>query len=317
MNSYAIVFDVGGLYIKTAVLSGGSQIVSDTYMIYPSKSKTAKDVLLAHLVDLARQQANRIIDRDYRIDGIGFAFPGPFDYDNGISYIRGIDKFESIYGVNLRSELLDRLERDPVFSRRMTPDFQIVFENDANLFALGEYAIGKAAKYGKSICITVGTGAGSAFLDGGSLVKSREDVPENGWIYNQPFRTSIVDDHISKRGIVNLMIEAGFEGTELDVKQGAELAKAGDKRAIGVFRLFGDRVGEMLEPFIRSFRPEAVIIGGQIVKSKELFIDNIRARLEPFEVGLEVTDETSVSTFAGVSSLLEQRKLTKSRARQA
>ncbi|MFC5530702.1 ROK family protein [Cohnella yongneupensis] len=317
MNSYAIVFDVGGLYIKTAVLNGGGQVVPDTYMIYPSKSKASMLEILTHIVDLARRQASRIIDKEYRIEGIGFAFPGPFDYDNGISYIQGVDKFESIYGVNLRRELMARLERDPIFARRMTEDFQIVFENDANLFALGEYAIGKAGKYDKSLCVTIGTGAGSAFLDNGELVKSRGDVPENGWIYNRPFRASIVDDYISKRGIVRLIKEAGFEIAELDVKLAAELAKAGDEQAIGVFRRFGESVAEMLVPFIQDFRPDAVVIGGQIVKSQELFIDSIQEALQPYNVVLEVTDETSVSTFAGVSRLLEQKKYAKSQAREA
>lgn len=317
MNSYAIVFDVGGLYIKTAVLNGGGQIVPDTYMIYPSKSKAPTEQLLTHFVDLAKQQSNRIIDKDYRIDGIGFAFPGPFDYDNGISRISGVDKFDSIYGVNLRAELMARLVQDPVFARRMAPDFLIVFENDANLFALGEYEIGKARLYAKSLCLTIGTGAGSAFLDKGELVRERDDVPDNGWIYNRPFGDSIVDDYISKRGIVRLMKEAGFEEPELDVKLAAELAKAGDARAIGVFERFGESVGEMLVPFLKAFRPEAVIVGGQIVKSRELFEDSIRRALEPLDIRLEVTDETSVSTFAGVSRLLDQKKLAKAHAREA
>lgn len=317
MNSYAIVFDVGGLYIKTAVLNAAGQIVPDTYMIYPSKSMARKEEILGHFVELARHQTNRIIDKDCQIEGIGFAFPGPFDYENGISYIRGVDKFDSIYEVNLRRELLARLDRDSVLARRMTPDFQIVFENDASLFALGEYAIGKAGKHAKTICITVGTGAGSAFLDGGELVKNREDVPQNGWIYNHPFQSSVVDDYISKRGILRLMQEEGFEESQLDVKLAAELAKAGDERAIRVFNRFGAMAGEMLVPFIRTFGPNAVVIGGQIVKSQELFLGSIREALQSFhvEVELEVTADTSVSTFAGVSRLLEQKKLTKLRAR--
>jgi glucokinase len=133
-------------------------------MIYPAKSKEAKDVILGHFVDMIKQQTNRIMDRHFRIEGIGFAFPGPFDYERGISYIQGVDKFESLYGVNLREELTSRIRDASFFKHKRTPDFHIVFENDANLFALGEYAAGKAGRYRKSICITIGTGTGSAFL---------------------------------------------------------------------------------------------------------------------------------------------------------
>ncbi|WP_169306606.1 ROK family protein [Cohnella pontilimi] len=306
MKKYAIVFDVGGLFIKAAVMNESGQLVPGTYMIYPSRSKEKKEELLGHLVDLVKQQANRIIARTFQIEGIGYAFPGPFDYERGISYIRAVDKFEDIYGVNLREELSHRLAQESSFAGKRAPSFRIVFENDANLFALGEYDTGKAGRFAKVICLTIGTGAGSAFLENGELVKHRKDVPDNGWIYNQPFRESVVDDYISKRGIVRLMRESGLDSDSLDVKNAAELAKAGDQRAIAVFRRFGEMVGEMLLPFLKSFQPEAVVIGGQIVKSRELFIGSTREVLRDFPVQLEVTDETSISTFAGVSRLLKQ-----------
>lgn len=307
MKKYAIVFDVGGMFIKAAVMTESGQIVPDTYMIYPSKSKEKKEILLQHLVDLVKQQMSRILARNFQIEGIGYAFPGPFDYERGVSYIRDVDKFENIYGVNLREELTHRLAQENAFAVKRSADFQIVFENDANLFALGEYAVGKAGPYARSLCLTIGTGAGSAFLEHGQLVKHRHDVPENGWIYNQPFRDSVVDDYISKRGIARLMREAGLDSGIMDVKAAADLAKSGDGKAIAVFRRFGEMVGEMLLPFLRSFRPEAIIIGGQIVKSQELFLDSTRDALKGFPVQLEVTDDTSISAFAGVSRLLKQR----------
>jgi glucokinase len=308
MKKYAIVFDVGGLYIKSAVMSESGQLVPGSYTIYPSRSKERKEELLRHFVNLILQQTSRILARTFQIEGIGFAFPGPFDYERGISYIRDVDKFEDIYGVNLREELAHRLAQESSFAGRRAPGFHIVFENDANLFALGEYESGKAGRYTKSMCLTIGTGAGSAFLERGELVKHRKDVPENGWIYNQPFRDSIVDDYISKRGIMKLMQEEGLDCETLDVKAAAELAKSGDERAAAVFRRFGEMIGEMLLPFLRSFRPEAVVIGGQIVKSKELFLDSTREALGDDPVELEVSDETSISTFSGVSRLLRLKK---------
>lgn len=310
MRKYAIVFDVGGLFVKAAVLNEAGKLVPGTYTIYPSRSKERKEELLKHLVDLTVQQTSRIIARSYQIEGIGYAFPGPFDYERGISYIRDIDKFEDIYGVNLREELTHRLAQQAAFAAKRAPDFRIVFENDANLFALGEYETGKAGRYARAMCLTIGTGAGSAFLERGELIKRRQDVPEHGWVYNQPFRESIVDDYISKRGIVRLLEESGLSGEALDVKNAAELAKAGEARAIDVFERFGAMIGEMLAPFVRSFRPEAVVIGGQIVKSGELFLGSTEAALARagLDVAIESSAETSLSTFAGVSRLLKQQK---------
>jgi len=308
MKNYAIVFDVGGLFIKAAVVGEQGKVVPGSYMIYPARSKESKEALLEHFVDLIRQQTSRIMAKAFRIEGIGFAFPGPFDYERGISYIRDVDKFENIYGVNLREELGHRLAQVSAFASKCAPGFHIVFENDANLFALGEYENGKARRYARAMCLTIGTGAGSAFLEQGQLIKHRKDVPENGWIYNQPFRDSVVDDYISKRGIVRLLRKAGFSEETLDIKQAAEMAKAGDEKAMAVFREFGAMLGEMLTPFVQTFRPEAVVIGGQIVKSMELFLDSVQEALRNDPVVIEATEETSLSTFAGVFRLLHQQK---------
>lgn len=308
MNKYAIVFDVGGLFIKAAVMDRRGQVVPGTYGIYPSRSKKSKEEILDHFIELIKQQAGFIMDRNFRIEGIGYAFPGPFDYDRGICFIEEVDKYEALFGVNVHDELLERLERESFFANKKDESFRIAFENDASLFALGEYTAGKARPYGRSICMTIGTGTGSAFLENGVLVKHRDDVPPNGWIYRQPYRESIVDDYISKRGILRILKETGTLEDDMDIKALAERAKNGEERAADVFRTFGERIGEMLIPYVRSFRPEAVIIGGQIVGSQELFLPGTRDALQEFPVAVEVTAETSLSTFAGVWRLLDQKK---------
>jgi glucokinase len=308
LNPYAIVFDVGGLFVKAAVLNRHGRVVPGTYAIYPSKSKETKDEILSYFIDLIKRQTGLIMDRNFRIGGIGYAFPGPFDYERGICLIREVDKFESLYGVNLHDELTRRLNRESFFAGKMADSCPIAFENDTSLFALGEYMFGKARPYAKSVCITIGTGTGSAFLENGVLVKHRQDVPPDGWIYREPYCDSIVDDYISKRGILRLMKEADIDAAGTDIKNLAEMAKDGHEGAARVFRTFGERIGEMLVPYVRSFRPEAVVIGGQIAGSNELFLDGTRAALREDPVVLESTEDTSISTFMGVSRLLEQKK---------
>lgn len=304
MNKYAIAFDVGGHFIKSAVLDEHGRITGGTYAIYPANSKESKHVLIEHFVNIIKQQANRILDKQFQIYGVGYAFPGPFDYPGGVSYIKGVDKFESLYGVNLRQEFLARLNADAKFAERKTGDFLIVFENDANLFALGETLIGKARFYSRSICLTIGTGAGSAFVENGALVTSRSDVPPNGWIYNEPFEDSIVDDYISKRGIMRLAGEFGIGRHVDEVRAIAEMAVQGDETARKVFHRFGQYIGLMLNRFVRSFRPDAVILGGQIAKSADLFIPGMKETLENRNLAIETVTDTSISTFAGVAKLL-------------
>jgi glucokinase len=304
MNEYTLAFDVGGLFIKSAVLNSRGAVFKDTNAIYPSKSKAEKEILLEHLVSIIHQQINQINDKSFRINGIGFAFPGPFDYENGISYMKDIDKFEHIYGVNLRAELTRRIQEIPVLRAKLSPYFQIVFENDASLFALGTLLEGSAAAGNRFMCLTLGTGAGSAFIDQGELVKDREDVPANGWIYNDPFRDSIVDDYISKRGIMRLAKERNLD-ENLDIKVMADLARSGNEAAAEVFRQFGSNLGEMVVPYLQSFRPEGLVIGGQIAKSCDLFENAFREKLGEDPVIVEFIDQTSLNTFAGVAKLLQ------------
>jgi len=304
MNKYAIAFDVGGNFIKTAVLDEQGRVLTGTYAIYPSHSKASKEEILDHFVRIIKQQTNRILDKQFQIFGVGYAFPGPFDYPNGICLIKGVDKFEHLYGVNLREEIMGRLAADDIFAGRKTKDFQVVFENDANLFALGEILNGKAGRYGRSICITIGTGTGSAFVDGGALVTTGPGVPPNGWVYNTPFGDSIVDDYISTRGILRLAADCGVGAEAAEVRAIAEMANSGEQAARRVFHRFGQLLGQMLDPFVRSFRPDAVIIGGQIAKSSDLFLAGMAETLDCTKLAVEFAEDTSLSTFAGVSKLL-------------
>ncbi|NIK78725.1 glucokinase [Paenibacillus castaneae] len=306
MNKYSIAFDVGGLFIKSAVLNEGGEIVPNSYAIFPSKSKETKEGIIEHLVFIIKQQTNGILDKEFEINGVGYAFPGPFDYDRGISYIKGIDKFEAIYGVNLYELLLDRLQRESSFHAKTSNAFQIVFDNDASLFALGEYVSGKAGCYNKSIFLTMGTGAGSAFMENGKLVKDRQDVPEHGWIYNQPFKESIIDDYISKRGILRLANELGLSTVDNEVETLAVMARNEDPRAKMLFQRLGNDIGKALNPFIEKFKPDAIILGGQITKSKDLFMNGIYETLEEKSISIECSEETSLSTFKGVANLLKQ-----------
>lgn len=306
-NVYSIAFDVGGVFIKSAVLNAAGGVLMDTIMIYPARSEEDRETLLGHLASVVEQQAAKIIDKKFVISGIGFAFPGPFDYENGVCHIRGLGKFEHIYGVNLREELMGRLLANKSMRRRMASPFSIVFENDASLFALGEWLSGEAGPYERSICITLGSGTGSAFVDCGTLVKNRGDVPPNGWVYNEPFRDSIVDDYISKRGILRLAGELGL-GLSLDVKEIADLARSGNAAAAEVFRRFGSLTGEMLRPFVARFRPQAVIVGGQIAKSADLFQDTLREALAEPDVAVRFSERANISAFVGVAKLLADRQ---------
>jgi glucokinase len=89
--------------------------------------------------------------------GMGFAMPGPFDYEKGIPLCTGDNnKYDNIYGLKVRETLLLFLD--------LPDEFTIRFMNDATAFAVGEEWFGKAIGIKKLLSITLGTLLGSAFI---------------------------------------------------------------------------------------------------------------------------------------------------------
>ncbi|MCY9517458.1 ROK family protein [Paenibacillus apiarius] len=302
MASGIIALDVGGTSIKAALVIGG-QLNEQSVKVYPSRAKESMDVIVTHLLDIIKHQA-LTMQHPHSIVGVALAFPGPFDYVRGISLMKGIDKYDAIYGVNLREELRQKIEADSELSSRFYADLRIVFENDVRAFALGQLLSGQAAAYDRSLCLTIGTGLGSAFLDHGAIVTDHEAVPDGGWIFNQPFREGIVDDYISKRGILRIASELGYQLEGMDVKELANRSRQGDRAAGEVFERFGSVFAAAMNPYNEAFRPEALILGGQIAKSFDLSMDGFR-RTASRQVEIVIVGNTSHSTFLGAASLLK------------
>ena len=48
-------------------------------------------------------------EADGSVVGVGMAIPGPFDYENGISRMQGLNKYDAIYGIPLEREIKARV----------------------------------------------------------------------------------------------------------------------------------------------------------------------------------------------------------------
>lgn len=294
---YFICLDVGGTNIKSAILLDNGTILDNIINECPSLSDKSKDIIIENLCNIITREFNRY-DKKSCLLGIGLGFPGPFDYENGICKIRDLAKYESIYNVNIREELLKNLDKQVLSN--ISKDFTIFFENDATMYAFGETFKENSLNNGKTIAICIGTGIGSAFLNNGSLIKYDKNIPENGWIYNTKFKDSILDDYISARGILKIYYDlTGINLTQ--VKTIADKALNGDVVAIKTFEIFGINLAQAINIFIQSFNPDNLIIGGQISKSYPLFektfLDNLDKNLNIY-----VSSTTSESTIIGIKN---------------
>ena len=280
----SVLLDVGGTEIKSAAYSGSGKRL-DAVHSASSYAQADRDTILGNLLAVTVREKAVLEAGGFRLGAVGLAFPGPFDYEKGICRIRGLAKYDAIEGLPLE-DALKSLPGQTV----LTPEVRFFFRHDLESFARGLASLEPVCAEGRVLCLCIGTGAGSAFLEGGRLLKQAPGVPPDGWIYPFPFRGLTIDDWISARGLERLAREAGFPpGTS--GKELSALAAWGDPRAAGVWRTFGLFIAEALQPFIDAFRPDRLVLGGQISKAERYFGKELKDRHTELPV-LTVSDTT-------------------------
>src|SRR5436190_12384899 len=102
-NDLILGIDNGGSHITAGLVDMNGRKVLGNSVIRNKVDRhgTADEILTAwsNTIQLFQQKSATTNIK------IGFAMPGPFDYDAGICLIKGFDKYESLYGINIRTAL--------------------------------------------------------------------------------------------------------------------------------------------------------------------------------------------------------------------
>lgn len=268
----AIGADIGGSHITCAAVDlTTGKILKHTLAERAVNNQAQANVIIGLWSEALSESLSGVQIQD--VKGIGFAMPGPFDYVKGISYIKGVAKYENLYGFNITDAISSNL--------RLSNELQIRYINDASAFAVGEAWAGSARDYKKSISITLGTGFGSAFIDNRIPIVDGPLVPRIGCIYHLPYKDGIADDYFSTRWF--LREYKRITGREVaGVKDLAKLAQK-DEIVQELFTEFGDKSALFLVPWLKKFGAEILVIGGNISHAYELFGNVFEARLKKEE----------------------------------
>ena len=250
-----IALDVGGSSMKSALVAADQQIVGDVCVDVIQSGATADEIIkmLAAII-------TGHLDKVKTVRGIAFAFPGPFDYEQGICLIQDQAKYESLYGINVGARLKKILHM---------PTLEIKYRNDAEAAILGEARYGAGIPYSRLIGLTLGTGLGSAFIADGVVITEGTDVPLNGWLYSFPFGNQRADNVFSTRGLLARLRERGIHAVDI-----ASALQKGDNDINALeasFASFGADLGTFLEPFISYFRADGVLVTGGISETWDRF----------------------------------------------
>lgn len=269
MSSVAIGVDIGGSHIYCAAVDLLTHhIIQGTGAWQKINNKANAGEILEGWSSAITGTLSKI-DKN-KLAGIGFAMPGPFDYPNGIALFERVEKYESLYGVNISEQLRLRLQ--------LGANMPFRYINDATAFAIAEAWIGKAGNYSRVIALTLGTGFGSAFIHNGIPVLLGETVPEMGCVWHIPYKNGIANDYFSTPWFTRKY----FEKTGVKVSGVKEIAESAgnDEFAFSLFKEYGSDMGDFLAPWIEKFDAGVIVIGGNITGAFPLFGNYLRDKIE-------------------------------------
>ncbi|MGS2740960.1 ROK family protein [Sinomicrobium sp. M5D2P17] len=187
---------------------------------------------------------------------MGIAIPGPFDYKNGISYMKGQEKYDRLYNLNIKELLAKELN---------ISEDRIDFVNDAAGFLQGELLFLGHEKVRSVIGLTLGTGLGSAYtIDG---------VAFDAGLWRFPFGKGISEDYLCTRWFVNSFYQATGE----KVKDLKDLLDRFGKhpQVVNIFRHFSENLAAFILQFVKMRNPEMIIIGGNMIKAEQYFLTDV------------------------------------------
>lgn len=247
--------DIGGSHITTALVDMESRVIlpGTRHRTHIDAHGSVDDIMEGWTAVM--QQTMHMGDN---VQQIGIAMPGPFDYEEGISLIKGLHKYEALYGLNVKEMLADRLQVSKAGIR---------FTNDASCFLQGELFAGAAKGERQALGLTLGTGFGSSIAEDGMALE--------GTFWKTPFRETTAEEYFSTRWFLRRYQALSGEKMTSVREMAGRAQQPGYART--VFEEFGSNLGQFL--LEQQPLPSLIILGGNIAQSFALFGTPLQAQL--------------------------------------
>ena len=248
-----LTLDAGGTNLVFCAMKGTLEIIEP--LTLPSVPDNL-ELILAAIRDGFRKVRKRVGDDVY---AISFAFPGPADYRQGI--IRDLPNLPAFRGGVALGPFLEHEFGLPVY-----------INNDANLYALGEYLFGflprvnetirehgGAKQYRNLVGITLGSGFGCGLVINGHLNLGDNSNGGELWLMrNHLIPELCVDASVGREKVRRFYAE--YSGAELGSVPESE----------GVYRIAkGEREGNR-EAALRAFTTIGEIVGEALANASVL-----------------------------------------------
>jgi glucokinase len=274
--------DIGGTKTAVGIVDDGGRVLSRSEC--PTDPEGGYGNELARIEQMLRAMAAAA---HTELTGIGIGSTGPVDPLTG--EFGDVNFFPAWRGENLVNDL----------SRA----FQVTaaMENDADAAALAEAAWGAGKNKKRFIYVTIGTGIGAGIVLDGQLYRGVDGAhPEIGHhVIDASGPPCMCGFHGCWESLAaGPAMVAWMESTmpkdyphrdNLTAKRICELAREGDALALQAVAQEGRCLGLGLANLVTLFTPDAIVLGGSVMNSAVLFLEEIRrticrcCRFVPYE----------------------------------
>lgn len=284
-----LAIDVGGTYLKSAVVDPEGNIYQDSAFTIKSSSDGSREEILDVFQTVVSNGLEFIKDAGKRLLGIGVASPGPFNIYKGTPLMK--HKFQGIYGLNLRACFYE--------FPGISSGIPIKFIHDANAVLAGEAWRGNALGFKNAAVVTLGTGLGFAFSQK-RIIQYNEIGGPGISIFKLPYREGILEDYTSKRGFLKIYRELSRkkEIRGVEVSDISQWAQEGDEASMQTFHEVGKILAESLEHILLEKDIQCLLFGGQISRSFHLMEQSLKESLKNIEYLHKISAVKSIDDAA-------------------
>lgn len=274
MSDCVIGVDIGGTNLRLGLVSATGKIIARCRL--SSLISEGLDAFCGRLLHGISELKNEALTLNMNLVGIGVGVPGLVGSD-GLIYS----------SVNMRP--LDGFNLDAYLSGKT--GLQVECANDANAIAVGEQMFGAGRGRSSFMVITIGTGLGSGLVLNGKLWKGTGGfAAEFGHVTVDPDgdechcgNHGCLERYVSAGALVRSM--AGFNQSDQDgsltytAEDLACMARSRNAEAKRAFEQMGRWLGISLASLSNLLNLEAIIIGGGVGASLDLFEPALRSEL--------------------------------------
>lgn len=238
----------------------------------------SEEAILQEVMDAIDQVFND------EVGGIGIGVPSLVDVSKGIVY--NAEHIKSWREVHLADLLRERYK------------VNVLVNNDANCFTIGEKYFGKGRKYANLVGVIVGIGLGCGVITDNRLYSGTNcGAGEFGCI---PYRDHNYEYYCTT-GYFD--IKYGLKSEVLYAR-----AKKNDKIALAILEQFGFDFGEAIKTILYTYDPECIVIGGSISRYFEYFEEAMWKVIKKFQyvktvekLKIEVSDQSDIAVLGAAA----------------